>query len=597
MKKIRKALESGLNSNPPRGAGFTGATVDAVYAPSSNPMLAHNPFVEALNPTLSGKFDDFFQLLPGYHDEERRRENVLRLEDVERVTHVLQTLSWGQSLYSAVMRVLKFGYLNRNPLKASRTRQMKSAFANWDEMQASVRHEVSLGSVIHSFSIIGTSGVGKTITIEKILMSQPQVIQHRGSYEGQSLHVKQLVWLKLECPHDGTLRGIIVSFFAAVDQVLNTNYFSRFGGEKDPAIAIRHMATVANNHALGLLVIEEVQRLRKKLDQNSLLDFFVQLINTVGAPIILIGTFQALPLVQACFANARRAFGQGDFTWSHLERDSVDWELLTQELWEYQFTHPPTPRSPELDDAFYFHTVGIPDIMVKFYKLLQWEVIGSGDETITVEKMTKVAASHLGLVEPMLRALREKNYKALEEIPDLVLPQSVMKAALVKAQGRIEVKGSANTLEIQQTKSDQNNDQSGPKERIVGILVSLGYDINIAAESARQGLSFHAKRSNFEQAFEEALRIAKMLKRKKLPVAKDSEVKNPSAEDKQPDPGSSEKAGLQPQSSKRPLVTGKVITKRQAKLLAPSERDRLATAFLESGGLLRDAAELFSLDR
>ncbi|MDK8181716.1 hypothetical protein QP775_12740 [Paenibacillus sp. UMB4589-SE434] len=69
-----------------------------------------------------------------------------------------------------------------------------------------------------------------------------------------------------------------------------------------------------------------------------MLDFFTELINSIGVQIVLIGTFGAMRPITKHFSNARRATNQGDMTWSNYTKGDV-WELFIEELWRYQWTN------------------------------------------------------------------------------------------------------------------------------------------------------------------------------------------------------------------------------------------------------------------
>ena len=51
-----------------------------------------------------------------------------------------------------------------------------------------------------SYSLIGCSGSGKSTTLQRILNLYPQVIYH------EKYNFTQLVYLKIDCPHDGSLK-------------------------------------------------------------------------------------------------------------------------------------------------------------------------------------------------------------------------------------------------------------------------------------------------------------------------------------------------------------------------------------------------------
>ncbi|MDT3705044.1 MAG: ATP-binding protein [Thermincola sp.] len=117
------------------------------------------------------------------------------------------------------------------------------------------------------------SGVGKTTAVEKVLSLYPQQILHT-KYKGKPLFLTQLVWAKIDCPFDGSLKGLCLSFFAYVDRILGTGYSKKFSSDRMTVdAALPRMAQIATTHCLGLLVIDEIQHLspgeKRRLGQNA----------------------------------------------------------------------------------------------------------------------------------------------------------------------------------------------------------------------------------------------------------------------------------------------------------------------------------------
>ena len=142
--------------------------------------------------------------------------------------------------------------------------------------------------------MICISGIGKSLAVERILRLYPQVIHH-SKYQGRNFTYSQIVWLKLDCPFDGSLKGLCINFFQAVDSILGTSYHKNYGSKtRTTDEMLPYMALVAANHGIGILVIDEIQRLSlaKSGGSEKMLNFFVQLVNTVGVPVILFGTYK-----------------------------------------------------------------------------------------------------------------------------------------------------------------------------------------------------------------------------------------------------------------------------------------------------------------
>ena len=101
--------------------------------------------------------------------------------------------------------------------------------------------------------------MGKSTAVESVLRLYPQVIEHQ-EYKGKPLAMTQLVYLKLDCPHNGQLGGLCYSFFEEIDRVLGTDYYDQY---KRALITIDSMMIlmkrIAHEYSLGLLVVDEVQ--------------------------------------------------------------------------------------------------------------------------------------------------------------------------------------------------------------------------------------------------------------------------------------------------------------------------------------------------
>jgi hypothetical protein len=103
--------------------------------------------------------------------------------------------------------------------------------------------------------------VDKTTSIEAILSLYPQVILH-NRYCENDFSFTQIVWIELDCPFDGSIKGLYLNFFQAVDDLLGTRYYDNYaGGRKTVDELLPRMALVASLHSIGVLVIDEIQHL------------------------------------------------------------------------------------------------------------------------------------------------------------------------------------------------------------------------------------------------------------------------------------------------------------------------------------------------
>ena len=123
--------------------------------------------------------------------------------------------------------------------------------------------------------------------MESILAQYPQLIEHR-EYHGQPLLLKQLTWLKLDCPHDGSRTELCYRFFKSVDDVIGSDYLDQYKKSRtNIGSMLTLMQRIAQEYSLGLLVADEVQHLAQaKGGSDAMLNFFVTLVNTIGVPVI-----------------------------------------------------------------------------------------------------------------------------------------------------------------------------------------------------------------------------------------------------------------------------------------------------------------------
>jgi hypothetical protein len=136
-------------------------------------------------------------------------DGSVRLHCIDRMRSVVQPLHIHLELEAAVSLVLRGGYVGRNPMQPATVRHLHG-------LSTGVQQTEGFTSTATTFRLVGLSGVGKSTALESILRLYPQTIVHRN-YRGREFVQTQIVWLKLECPFDGSLSGLCHAFFSAVD--------------------------------------------------------------------------------------------------------------------------------------------------------------------------------------------------------------------------------------------------------------------------------------------------------------------------------------------------------------------------------------------
>ena len=456
--------------------------VEAEYKEQVIEEYNDNPFIEALPNILSSEeVVDNLVIYPNHKDEERRLENQYRIHLTQRLFQCFQPLMIHIDLESRISRVIRQGYLARNPFR----KEYSAAFHDENRMFNSLGFELTSNSVFRTtasgFSIVGVSGMGKTTAIDRILTMYPQIIVH-SEYKGTNFSMYQLVWLKLDCPFDGSLKNLCIQFFNKVDSLLGTDYYRKFGiGRKTVDNMLSIMSQIVKNTGLGLLVIDEIQHLNhsKNYGEERMLNFFVTLVNTIGVPLILIGTMKALPIFQSEFRQARRGSGQGDIIWERLKKDR-SFDLLISALWDYQWTRKEVALTQEFIDVLYMESQGIVDITVKLYAMAQVRAIMSGKEEVTTNLIEQVGKENLRLVRPMIEALKSNDIKQIAKYEDICTLD--FEEFLSNEKPKFDLENRIQDLKRARDQKEKTDNLS-LKEQVILKLIDIGIDTKKAQKA------------------------------------------------------------------------------------------------------------------
>ncbi len=403
--------------------GFRYRGIRARYHKQELSCYKGNPLIEALHPIY--KEEEIGPLLrfdPGYDEQYRQLAPELRLHLILDAMRFVEPLSNHLSLALLLDGLLRSGYVGRNPFP--RKDHLLNNRTRLDRMKAGLRVP-PLQLTGREISIIGLSGVGKSTALRSILALYDQIINH-SRYHGQLFTLRQLVYLKLECPQDGSPAGLCKAFFKEVDRKLETNTYHRYVKNDRRTVdeMMIDMAEVASRHFLGLLAIDEIQNLRDAKGNwaAQVHNFLVQLDNELGIPVVLVGTPKAQSILTGEFRRARRASGLGAFPWDRMQEDA-EWDVFTKALWKYQYVRKPIPYTDELRHALYFESQGITDLAVKVFMLAQIEAItratNDEEEEVTKYLMESVAQDRLRYMQRFLNALRSTNPDAVKEFEDI----------------------------------------------------------------------------------------------------------------------------------------------------------------------------------
>jgi hypothetical protein len=429
----------------------------AEYKEQEIPEFQGNPVIEALPKIWSREeVEERLSYYPRFSEKIRDLPPHLRQQLAENAREFFIPQGIHFEIETSISIMLRRGLIRRNPSDWSYWTELNERI---NELSSNLEKGMFLQTKARGFSIVGIGGMGKSSAVENVLFQYPQVIVHT-KYHGVDLILKHLVWLKLDCPHDGSTRGLCINFFRAVDQILSTNYEKNYVKDRSTVTTLLpQMARVAALHCLGLLVIDEIQNISEAASggDSQMINFFVQLENIIGVPFILIGTEDVMHLFCGKFHHARRLSEQGDVLWGpmnekiHKTKKEIEvemqadggqdveeyksdpvWEEFIRALWDYQYVLKPTLLrdnllEDKLSQTLYRESYGITAVAATLFVLAQRRAITTGIEEITIKIIESVSKDSQRLIQEYEEQFRLKGrHRALVYTPRVTAERSTM---------------------------------------------------------------------------------------------------------------------------------------------------------------------------
>lgn len=464
--------------------------INAVYKESFGSYKG-NPFIEALPSILEPK--QVARNLEGrvdFNQSDCQASPSVRAHLISQMMgQFFQPINRHIDLERKLSVMIREGYVGRNPKDGSLNTRLQNGYERLMSGENNAVRFPTVTSTARSLAFIGCSGSGKTTTLNKILSTYPQVIYH------PEFNFTQIVYLRVDCPHDGSLKSLCLHFFRAIDQALDSNYEQKYALKRHSIETLLNlMRQISNHHAIGLLVIDEIQHLsvNKSGGAEKMLNFFVTLVNTVGLPVVMVGTPKARFIFEGDLRSARRGVGFGSVFWEqmvqepniHLSDDRViksEWNSFTDNLWKYQWLKKADiTLSKDIRDRWYELSQGVLDIVVKLFVLAQLRAIDSGLERITVKLLQNTYDEDLKPIHPMIEALQSGRADRIAQFSDLVVPDIDKK--LLQLQSKLDQKRD----EFDEVSEYQGHELS---IRLHRMLVDLGQDSTLLVPTVKKAVT------------------------------------------------------------------------------------------------------------
>lgn len=394
----------------------------AAYCEQRVAEYRDNPLIEALPSILSEKEAALAMMLrPTFDSEERQMPTEERWHLLARLKYVVVPRLVFYDVERTISRLLRAGYVVRNPLEAATWRTIYGA-------QDSTQPQNLDSQLIPCDSqmlIVGLSGSGKTTCADAILRTYPHQVIHHRRWKDRHLPITQLVWLKVTCPKNGSISSFCREFARQVDVALGTEgkyekLFSRSRMREDMLEGA--MRQIAATHFLGILIIDEIQRLSVSRAGGAvpLLHFLQDLRTALRVPIVEIGTSKAARLFTREMKDSRRAAESGMIEFERPPMRVKEWDDFVRRIWTYQWLRNPRPPDEEMLDTVFDLSQSIPDFVVLLFKLAQQRAMLDKSETLTPTLLKQTYDDALVLLHPAINALRKNTAASLSQYEDLL---------------------------------------------------------------------------------------------------------------------------------------------------------------------------------
>lgn len=350
--------------------------------------------VKALPEMMAGKeLLSAMTTLPDYDDSIRAESEAVRLMALSDLYQIYLPSQMSMEIYSKLYLAL---------LRSLQKKGSKIAILQQYENHKAVRQQEYSGIIggSDSFTIIGTSGIGKSTAISKAL----DLITASGIIEVKEPFVKVIPCIVVQCPFDSSVKGLLLEILRKVDECLDSKYYERAVRTRSTTdMIIGSVSQVALNH-IGLLIVDEIQNVANSKNGKSLIGALTQLINNSGISICMVGTPESAVFFEQAMQLARRSLG---LQYARLEYDRYFCDFCCT-LFSYQYVKRHTDITPAIIEWLYEHSSGIVSVVVSLIHDAQEIAILDGREELSIETLNEAYQKRLSLLHVYIEPVKKR---------------------------------------------------------------------------------------------------------------------------------------------------------------------------------------------
>lgn len=304
-----------------------------------------------------------------------------------------------------------------------------------EEMETNIiSYANDISANVLGFSIVGTSGVGKSTAFDLTCAKYPRVIRHTfpdGFYT-------QIPIIRLTAFSNSNLTALFLSFAKQLDQLLDTgeDYLNVISGKANLGKIVSIICGWIELYHIGAIAIDEIQFLDFSQSSAKSFENFLTITAQTGVAIVAIGTPEACRLWGGMLRIQRRMASTIIRADSYCKDKKFMSEII-ERIWKYQWLDEPAPLTEGLENSMYEESCGSIDLLTTLWMMMQFEVL-SNEEQPTIDEVFvhKVAEKHIKEMRGLLKESLIENEERFLELRENML-MDIQQSALADEERKV----------------------------------------------------------------------------------------------------------------------------------------------------------------
>lgn len=323
-------------------------------------------------------------IIPEYDETICQQNQAVRLMALSDLYQIYIPSQMSLEIYSKLYLALL-----RSMQKKGTQMAIKQRYENYRAIQQQSYSGILGGS--DSFTIIGTSGIGKSSAISRAI----SLITENRIIETDKPYTKITPCLIVQCPFDSSVKGLLLEILRKVDEELGTDHYIHAVKSRASTtdMLIGAVSSIALNN-IGMLVVDEIQNVVNSKNGKSLIGALTQLINNSGISICMVGTPESTVFFEQAMQLARRSVG---LQYTTMKYDEY-FQSFCKVIFKYQFLKNHTEITAAITEWLYEHSAGVVSVVVSLIHDAQEIAILTGKEVLNLDTLNEAYQQRLTLL-------------------------------------------------------------------------------------------------------------------------------------------------------------------------------------------------------